>query len=386
MLYLEREVRILGMFRKLLLTLAILLALVSVLPAKLAVSNYSDTGKPYISQEWLQNGVFTNGRTKGSDMKWYTVITNTDVSLIIYYHGTTRLERAVNTELPVFQIKAVDDQGEAHSFTGRLFSDRIMVDEDWAFRFLIGTSRYVDLTLKLVGGDLTFTLDRFYTEDFAPLFFLTYSTWEEPEPEPVIEPEPEPVIEEELVIEEEEPVIEEEPAAEPVKEALPAKLNPQYSVGVNAGYLFPVTEDDVIDESNLRVGATFIGYPLQIKNILNLGFRVDVSAFTYGEDKAYQEFDASLSFYLSHFFPIGRSFSIGVEGGIGAGYLHSTVFDDDDTDNFLMRVPVGVDFAFSNGIQLAVECFVDLFTDSFSDFSDSLVFSLTPALSFRYAF
>lgn len=342
--------------RKRLLLLVLAIFVIFSLPAKLVVNYYSDTREPFISQDKPQDGTFSNTWAKDADLKWYVVVTDTDVSFVVYYYGTLRAERTSSSFLPVYLVTAVDDQGVSHSFNGRLYSDRIMLDEDDAFRALMSQSVYLDLTLAVKSGEnLSYSFSSLDCEDFSSLYVSVYGSGPAPRAE------------------------EEAPAAK-------LKLAPRLSLGLSMGLVLPFSEDNLefsyMDDCwNLRGGVSVIFYALRGKHS-NLGFRADASAFTATSENVYELLDGSLSLYYSHYSRLSESLCLSLEIGAGLGLLHSKEVWGNDTAA-LLRVPVAAAAA-GDHWQLALECFLDI--SAVYDDWDTLGYSLSPAVSLRFAF
>ncbi len=153
-------------------------------------------------------------------------------------------------------------------------------------------------------------------------------------------------------------------------------------VGISLGpSLTPLGNEP--DEANARFGLEVAYLPYKVGSF-SLGARADVSVLQKNVASDVYLFDMSVALYMSNFFFVNRNFSMRVEYGIGAGYIHSPGATRYASDSFTLRVPLAVSFIVSRNWNIGLDIMFD-FIPAFG-YDSGIVALAGGGVSFRYGF
>ena len=160
----------------------------------------------------------------------------------------------------------------------------------------------------------------------------------------------------------------------------------EWLIGVSIGPSLTQTQKndpDGVVSKNMRLGLEAVYLPLKIGSF-SLGGRADVSLYQKNMVTDAFLFDMFVALYMSNYFFINRGFSMRLEYGIGAGYIHNPMATKCDIDSLSLRIPVALSFIISNSWNIAIDGafdFVPAFADGFG-----MVFQSNGGVSVRYGF
>lgn len=88
------------------------------------VGDPTDNG--YISNKGVSTGTFSNSATTNSGMRWYIIVSENEISFVIFEYGRLRLTGSSGYP-DNYRVYIKDANGEMHTFSGENSSDRIAI-------------------------------------------------------------------------------------------------------------------------------------------------------------------------------------------------------------------------------------------------------------------
>ena len=112
-------------------------------------------------------------------------------------------------------------------------------------------------------------------------------------------------------------------------------------------------------EANIRFGLTASYMPYKAGSF-SLGGRADVSVYQKNVASDAFLFDISASLYMANYFFINRGFSMRLEYGAGAGYIHNPGTMSYASNSFVFRIPLSLTFVFNTNWNLSFNIMFDI--------------------------